>query len=78
VPDRDSCNLLTLVATMIMDGVQVLLLARAISSAVVDVFGETIAVLDEKLAQFGVVDEPAGAREQGPCAAAVPGPVFLD
>ena len=28
VPDRDSCNLLTLVATMIMGGVQALLLAR--------------------------------------------------
>jgi hypothetical protein len=28
VPDRDSCNLLTLVATMIVNSVQALLLAR--------------------------------------------------
>ncbi len=46
--------------------------------AVVDASGEVAGVLDEELAQLGVVNEPARAGELVPRAAAVSGPVLAD
>jgi len=50
----------------------------AAGGRVVDIVCEAVTVLDKKLAQFDVVNEPSGAGELVPCVGPVGGPVPAD